>query len=174
MKLPRTPSFSLSGRSALVTGAGRGIGVAAAAALAEVGANVLLTARTKSEIDEVRNAIQKSGGTARSQVLDVTNQDHVREVINSEGPFDILVNNAGMNRPALALDVTEADYDDVMQLNVKATYFVAQAVARSMVDSGRSGSIINVSSQLGHVGAQRRTVYSASKHAIEGFSRSLA
>jgi NAD(P)-dependent dehydrogenase (short-subunit alcohol dehydrogenase family) len=174
MKLPRTPSFSLSGRSALVTGAGRGIGVAAAAALAEVGANVLLTARTKSEIDEVRSAIEKAGGAARSQVLDVTNQDHVREVINSEGPFDVVVNNAGMNRPALALDVTEADYDEVMQLNVKATYFVAQAVTRSMIDSGIAGSIINVSSQLGHVGAQRRTVYSASKHAIEGFSRSLA
>ena len=174
MKLPRTPSFSLSGRNALVTGAGRGIGVAAAAALAEAGADVLLTARTKSEIDEVSSAIGDAGGLARAYVLDVTSRDDVEKMVASHGPFDVLVNNAGTNRPALALDVTESDYDDVMRLNVKAAYFTAQAVARSMIDSKISGSIINVSSQLGHVGAQTRTVYSASKHAIEGFTRSLA
>lgn len=174
MQLPRTPSFSLSGRNALVTGAGRGIGVAAAAALAEAGAHVLLTARTQSEIDDVSKAIRNEGGLAHAHVLDVTSYDSVKEVVSSYGPFDILVNNAGMNRPALALDVTESDYDAVMQLNVKAAYFTAQAVAKSMIDSKISGSIINVSSQLGHVGAQRRTVYSASKHAVEGFTRSLA
>ena len=174
MKLPRTPSFSLSGRKALVTGAGRGIGVAAAAALAEAGADVLLTARTKSEIDEVSSAIGDAGGLARAYVLDVTSRDDVEKAVASHGPFDVLVNNAGTNRPALALDVTESDYDDVMRLNVKAAYFTAQAVAGSMIDSKIPGSIINVSSQLGHVGAPTRTVYSASKHAIEGFTRSLA
>ena len=174
MKLPRTPSFSLSGRKALVTGAGRGIGVAAAAALAEAGADVLLTARTKSEIDEVSSAIGDAGGLARAYVLDVTSHDDVEKAVASHGPFDVLVNNAGTNRPALALDVTESDYDDVMRLNVKAAYFTAQAVAGSMIDSKIPGSIINVSSQLGHVGAQTRTVYSASKHAVEGFTRSLA
>ena len=79
-----------------------------------------------------------------------------------------------MNRPALAVDVTESDYDEVMGLNVKAAYFMAQMVARSMIDAGVAGSIINVSSQMGHVGAQGRTVYCASKHAIEGFTRALA
>ena len=174
MKLPHTPSFSLSGRNALVTGAGRGIGLAAAAALAEAGADVLLAARTKSEIDEVSSAIRDAGGLARACVLDVTSRDDVEKAVASHGPFDVLVNNAGTNRPALALDVTESDYDDVMRLNVKAAYFTAQAVAGSMIDSKIPGSIINVSSQLGHVGAQTRTVYSASKHAVEGFTRSLA
>ena len=90
------------------------------------------------------------------------------------GPFHVLFNNAGMNRPALAVDVTESDYDQIMGLNVKAAYFTAQTVARSMIDAGVRGSIINVSSQMGHVGAQGRTVYCASKHAIEGFTRALA
>lgn len=174
MKLPRTPSFDLSGRAALVTGAGRGIGLAVAAALADAGADVVLVARTKVEIEEVSSAIRKTGGLARAYALDITNHGAVKEIVYSEGPFDILVNNAGMNRPALAVDVTESDYDAVMQLNVKAAFFTSQAVANSMIESKIAGSIINVSSQLGHVGAQRRTVYSASKHAIEGFTRSLA
>ena len=174
MKLPRTPSFDLSGRVALVTGAGRGIGLAVAAALADAGADVVLVARTKFEIDEVSSAIRKAGGLARAYALDITDHDAVKEIVYSQGPFDILVNNAGMNRPALAVDVTESDYDAVMQLNVKAAFFTSQAVANSMIESKIAGSIINISSQLGHVGAQRRTVYSASKHAIEGFTRSLA
>jgi NAD(P)-dependent dehydrogenase (short-subunit alcohol dehydrogenase family) len=174
MELPQTPSFDLDGRKALVTGAGRGIGLAAAAALADAGAEVLLTARTKSEIDEAARAICDGGGSASAQVLDVTDRTGVHAVVNEAGPFHVLFNNAGMNRPALAVEVTESDYDAVMGLNVKAAYFTAQIVARSMIDTGVPGSIINVSSQMGHVGAQGRTVYCASKHAIEGFTRALA
>jgi NAD(P)-dependent dehydrogenase (short-subunit alcohol dehydrogenase family) len=174
MELPQTPSFGLGGRKALVTGAGRGIGLAAAAALADVGAEVLLAARTKSEIDDAAKAICDAGGSASAEVLDVTDRAEVQAVVDAAGPFHVLFNNAGMNRPALAVDVTESDYDEVMGLNVKAAYFMAQMVARSMIDAGVAGSIINVSSQMGHVGAQGRTVYCASKHAIEGFTRALA
>jgi len=174
MELPKTPSFGLGGRKALVTGAGRGIGLAAAAALADVGAEVLLTARTKSEIDDAAKAICDAGGSASAQVLDVTDRAGVQAVVDAAGPFHVLFNNAGMNRPALAVDVTESDYDEIMGLNVKAAYFTAQTVTRSMIDAGVRGSIINVSSQMGHVGAQGRTVYCASKHAIEGFTRALA
>ena len=174
MQLPKTPSFSLSDRTALVTGAGHGIGLAISAALAEAGADVHLVARTKVEIDEVSSAIQGAGGSALAHVLDIRNHDAGKETVDRYGPFDILVNNAGMNRPALAVDVTESDYDAVMQLNVKACFFTSQVVVSGMINSKIAGSIINVSSQLGHVGAQRRTVYSASKHAIEGLTRSLA
>ena len=170
MELPKTPSFGLGGRKALVTGAGRGIGLAAAAALADVGAEVLLTARTKSEIDDAAKAICDAGGSAS----DVTDRAEVQSVVDAAGPFHVLFNNAGMNRPALAVDVTESDYDEIMGLNVKAAYFTAQTVTRSMIDADVRGSIINVSSQMGHVGAQGRTVYCASKHAIEGFTRALA
>ncbi len=174
MELPKTPSFDLAGRKALITGASRGIGLAAAAALADAGAEVLLTARTQHDIDDAAKTLRNSGALANSRVLDVTDYPGVDALVNSEGPFHILFNNAGMNRPALAVEVTETDYDQVMELNVKAAYFTAQSVVRSMIKSGLPGSIINVSSQMGHVGGAGRTVYCASKHAIEGFSRALA
>lgn len=174
MDLPRTPSFRLNGRKALVTGAGRGIGLAGAAALAEAGAEVLLTARTENEINDAATAIGEAGGSASAWVLDVTDRSAVQALVNKTGPFHILLNNAGMNRPAPAVDVSESDYDEVMGLNVKAAYFAAQIVARGMIDACLQGSIINLSSQMGHVGGLGRTVYCASKHAIEGFSKALA
>ena len=172
--LPRTPSFRLDGRGALVTGAGRGIGMAAAVALAEAGARVTLAARTFSDVEAVADAIRAAGHRAAAIRLDVTDRDAVTAAIAGLDRLDILVNNAGMNRPALAEDVSEADYDAVTDLNVKAAYFTAVAAAKTMKAARRAGSIINVSSQMGHVGGMKRTVYCATKHAVEGFTKALA
>ena len=174
MALPRTPSLRLDGRRALVTGAGRGIGLAAAAALAQAGAHVVLVARTAAEIEAVAAQIRDEGGSAESLVLDVTDLAAVRVAIDAQPSFDVLVNNAGTNRPASFLDVTEQDYDAITTLNQRAAFFVAQAVARRMVQSGEGGSIIHVSSQMGHVGGARRTVYCMSKHGIEGLTKAMA
>lgn len=174
MSLPTAPSFRLDGKRALVTGAGRGIGQASAAALAASGAHVTLAARTKDEIEALAGAIRARGEKADTMVLDVTDLDAVRANIAAADPFDVLINNAGTNRPAPFLEVKVEDFDYVMGLNVRAAYFVAQAVARRLVAAKRPGSIVNVSSQMGHVGSPRRTVYCASKHAMEGFTKAMA
>jgi NAD(P)-dependent dehydrogenase (short-subunit alcohol dehydrogenase family) len=111
MELPRTPSLRLNGRRALVTGAGRGIGLACAAALAQAGAHVVLAARTTSEINEVAESIRRDGGTAETVTLDITDLDAATDAIAGREAFDILVNNAGTNRPATFLDVTAEDFD---------------------------------------------------------------
>jgi len=174
MNLPNTPSFRLDGKRALVTGAGRGIGLAAASVLADAGAHVTLAARTRSEVEAAAAGIWARGQKAEALVLDVTDLPAMQAAIAAAEPFNILVNNAGTNRPKLLLDVTIDDYDAIMGLNVRAAYFVAQAVARRLVAAGQPGSIINISSQMGHVGAARRTVYCASKHAVEGFTKAMA
>jgi NAD(P)-dependent dehydrogenase (short-subunit alcohol dehydrogenase family) len=174
MALPRTPTLRLDGRRALVTGAGRGIGLACAAALAQAGGHVVLAARTEAEIAAAAAQICDEGGSAEPLVLDVTNLPAVRRAIAGRPPFDVLINNAGTNRPAPFLDVTERDYDAIVTLNQRAAFFVAQAVARRMVDAGRGGSIIHISSQMGHVGGARRTVYCMSKHGIEGLTKAMA
>jgi NAD(P)-dependent dehydrogenase (short-subunit alcohol dehydrogenase family) len=174
VELAATPSFRLDGRRALVSGAGRGIGLAAASALADAGAHVTLAARTTREIEEAAEAIRARGQSAQALTLDVRDVDAVRAAIAGQEPFDILVNNAGTNRPAPFVDVKVEDFDFVLSLNVRAAYFVAQAVARGLVATGRPGSIINVSSQMGHVGGRNRTVYCATKHAMEGFTKAMA
>ena len=174
MDLPATPSFRLDGRRALVTGAGRGIGLAAAAALAAAGAQVTLAARTKSEIDQAAAAIRARGEAADALVLDVTDIEAARKAVTQAAPFQILINNAGMNRPALLPDVKVEDFDAIFALNVRAAFFMAQAVAVRLIEAKLPGSIINISSQMGHVGAARRTVYCASKHAMEGFTKAMA
>ena len=165
--------YDLRGQRALVTGAGRGIGEACAKTLAAVGAEVVLTARTEKQLEQVRDKIIKSGGKASVHVADLLKMESILE-LKKLGPFNILVNNAGNNIPEHFCDVTEEDFDKVMLLNVKSAFFVAQAVAQGMVESGIRGSIINISSQMGIVGGKKRTVYCASKHAMEGFSKSMA
>jgi NAD(P)-dependent dehydrogenase (short-subunit alcohol dehydrogenase family) len=172
--LATAPSFRLDGKRALVTGAGRGIGLAAAGALADAGAHVILAARTKAEIEAAAEAIRARGQKAEALVLDVTDLAGMQQAIARTQPFNILVNNAGTNRPKPLLDVTIDDFDAIMGLNVRAAYFVAQAVARRLIEAKQPGSIINISSQMGHVGAARRTVYCASKHAMEGFTKAMA
>ena len=174
MDFPATPSFRLDGRRALVTGAGRGIGLAAAAALAQAGAHVTLAARTLAQVEEAAATIRARGQRAEALVLDVTDVMAARRAVATAAPFQILVNNAGMNRPAPLSDVTVEDFDAIFGLNVRAAYFMAQAVALRLVDAKLPGSIINISSQMGHVGAARRTVYCASKHAMEGFTKAMA
>ena len=172
--LPRTPSFRLDGKRALVTGAGRGIGLAAAAALAEAGAHVTLIARAPGEIGAAASAIRDAGGAADTWQLDVTDIDALARGIAAAEPFDVLVNNAGTNRPAHVLEVRAEDYDAVMAVNVRAAFFAAQAVARRLVAAGRPGSIVNVSSQMGHVGGPLRSVYCGSKWALEGMTKAMA
>ncbi len=168
------PSFRLDGKRALITGAGRGIGLAAAGALADAGAHVTLAARTSSEIEAAAAAIRARGQEADALVLDVTDLAAMQQTMARAEPFNILVNNAGTNRPKPLFDVTVEDFDVIMGLNVRAAYFVAQAVARRLMDAKQPGSIVNISSQMGHVGAARRTVYCASKHAMEGFTKAMA
>jgi NAD(P)-dependent dehydrogenase (short-subunit alcohol dehydrogenase family) len=166
--------FRLDGKTALVTGAGRGIGRAVALALANAGAELVLVSRTPSELDAVAGAIKSGGGKAQSLVLDVTRSDAVRDAIAGLGRLDILVNNAGLNRPQPFLEVDEPTLDLLLGLNVRAAFLVAQAAARLMVANG-GGVIINMSSQMGHVGSERdRTVYVMTKHALEGLTKAMA
>ena len=157
-----------------MSGAGRGIGLAAASALADGGAHVTLASRTRTEVEEAAQAIRARGQKADALVLDVTDLAAMQKAIAAAEPFNILVNNAGTNRPKPLMDVTIEDYDVIMGLNVRAAYFVAQAVARRLIEAKQPGSIINMSSQMGHVGAARRTVYCATKHAMEGFTKAMA
>ncbi len=165
--------FELSGQRALVTGAGRGIGKACAKCLASVGAEVVLTARSEEQLEKVLDQIIESGGKASVYAADLLSMEAVYNLSN-HGPFNILVNNAGSNIPEHFCDVTEESFDKVIDLNVKSAFFVAQVVAKGMLESGIKGSIINISSQMGIVGGRKRTVYCASKHAMEGFSKSMA
>jgi NAD(P)-dependent dehydrogenase (short-subunit alcohol dehydrogenase family) len=174
IQLHTAPSFRLDGKRALVTGAGRGIGLAAASALADAGAHVTLAARTAKEIEEAAQAIRARGQKAEALTLDVTDLAAMQQAIAAAAPFNILVNNAGTNRPKLLADVTIEDFDVIMGLNVRAAYFVAQAVVRKLLAAKQPGSIINISSQMGHVGGAKRTVYCASKHAMEGFTKAMA
>lgn len=174
MTLPRTPSMRLEGRSALVTGAGRGIGLAVAAALAEAGAHVSLAARSFDEVEAAAASITAAGGSARALRLDVTDVAAVDQVVGETGPYDVLVNNAGMSRHVAFLDATPKHFDPVMDVNVRAAFFVSRAVAQGLVTARRGGSIVTVSSQMGHVGGPERAVYCASKHAVEGMTKALA
>jgi NAD(P)-dependent dehydrogenase (short-subunit alcohol dehydrogenase family) len=173
-ELPRTPSFRLDGKRALVTGAGRGIGLAAAAALAEAGAHVTLAARTRSELDEVHAAIASRGGASEVLVLDVLDDAAVRREVEARAPFNVLVNNAGINRPQPFLDFKTEDLDQILDINVRAAFIVAQAVARRMVATGTQGTLIHISSQMAMTTGPGRTAYCASKAALEGLSRAIA
>ncbi|NHB77618.1 SDR family NAD(P)-dependent oxidoreductase [Rhodobacter calidifons] len=174
MRLPQTPSFRLDGRRALVTGASSGIGLGAAAALAGAGAAVTLVARRAGELEALRDAIRASGGQAEALALNITDLAATATALAGRGPFDVMVNSAGLARHAPALDTTPADYDAAMDLNLRAAYFLTREVARGLIGAGKPGSLINVSSQMGHVGGPDRAVYCANKHALEGMTKAMA
>jgi NAD(P)-dependent dehydrogenase (short-subunit alcohol dehydrogenase family) len=172
--IPQLPSQRLDGKRALVTGAGRGIGVACAAALAQAGAHVTLLSRTGGEIEAVAAALRAQGGEADCLVGDVTDPVSLGPLLDARAPYDILLNNAGTNRPMHFLEVTLEDFDAVAALNLRATFFVSQLVARRLAAEKRPGSIIHMSSQMGHVGGTHRSVYCATKHAVEGLTKAMA
>lgn len=172
--LPITPSFRLDGKRALVTGAERGIGLACAATLAQTGAHVTLAARGEAEIVAGAAAMREAGGGADALRLDVNDAAATRRALDALAPFDVLLNNAGTNRPKPFGEVTQADYDAVLGLNLRAAFFVAQAVAGAMVEAGVRGALIHMGSQMGHVGGPGRSLYCASKWGLEGLNKALA
>ncbi|UWR95356.1 SDR family NAD(P)-dependent oxidoreductase [Phaeobacter inhibens] len=178
MTLPRTPSFRLDGKRALVTGASSGIGRACAVALAEAGAHVTIAARRIEPLEALVAEMQAADMQAEVMVLDVADiaatQAGISERITQNGAFDILVNSAGLARHSPASDTTEGDFDAVIDLNIKGAYFLTQAVAKGLMAVGKPGSLINISSQMAKVGGLDRAVYSATKHAVEGFTKSMA
>ncbi|MCV6547469.1 MAG: SDR family oxidoreductase [Cohaesibacter sp.] len=174
MILPQTPSFRLDGRKALVAGASSGIGLACATALAEAGAEVTLAARSLGKLSDAVEAMNAKGWTANAVRMDVSDVEASRAQITEQGPFDILVNSAGLARHSATTDTTTEDFDAVTDLNIKGAYFLTQAVAKGLIDAGKPGSLINISSQMGHVGGIDRAVYCATKHAVEGFTKAMA
>ena len=174
MNYPKLPSFRLDGKNALITGAGRGIGMGASIALAESGANVTLVSRTDSELKELTKHINSLGYKASYVAIDVNDEKAISKLIEDTDPFDILINNAGTNKPAKLIDTDLNDFDYVMSLNVRSVINLTKNVVKKMLHNNIKGSIINVSSQMGHVGGPNRTTYCSSKFAIEGFTKSLA
>lgn len=174
MTLPKTPSFRLHGKRALVAGASSGIGLASAAALGEAGAHVVVAARRADKLAELVARMTAAGMSAEALELDVADIAATEAQVAAHGPFDVLVNSAGLARHSPALDTTEPDFDVVSDLNIKGAYFLTRAVAKGLAEAGKPGSLINISSQMAHVGGIDRAVYCATKHAVEGFTKAMA
>lgn len=174
MKLPSTPSFRLDGRRALVTGASSGIGQGCAVALAEAGAHVVLAARGIERLDSTVEALRERGHSCEALALDVSDVEAVQAAVSRQDTFDILVNSAGLAIHSPALETQLADFDTVMNVNLRGAFFLAQAVAQKLVEANKPGSLITISSQMAHVGGIDRSVYCASKFAVEGFTKAMA
>ena len=174
MELPKTPAFRLDGKRALVTGASSGIGLGCAAGLAEYGAEIVVAARSKEKLDEFVGVATSAGWSARAVVMDVSDITQMQQTLAELGSFDILVNSAGVAKHSPALDTAAENFDAVMDLNLRGAYFLSQTIAKQMIDAGTGGSIINISSQMAHVGGIERSVYCASKFGVEGFTKAMA
>lgn len=148
--------------------------MAIAAGLAQSGAEVTLVARSEAELESAADAIRAEGGHAEAAVLDVGDLAAVEHFFSSRPAFKILVNNAGTNRPMPMQAVASTDYDAVMNLNLRSAYFVAQGCAKAMIRDAVQGSLIHMGSQMGHVGGINRSLYCASKWALEGMSKAFA
>ena len=171
--LPKTPSFDLTGKRALVTGGATGIGLGCSVALAEAGADVVIAARRLEVVDEAAAAIREAGFKASGMALDVSDVAAVQAAF-AEEPFDIVVNSAGLARHGLSVETQEADFEAVVNINFKGAYFLSTAAADALMKAGKPGSIIHISSQMGHVGGQERAVYCGTKHAVEGFTKACS
>ncbi len=172
MKLPETPSLRLDGKRALVTGASSGIGQACAVALAAAGANVTCAARRADKIEETVAAIRAGGGAATALTFDQTNLGAMADVFSD--PFDVVLNSAGLARHGPALETQPDDFDAVVDVNLRSAYFLSVGAAKAMIGAGTGGSIIHISSQMGHVGGIERAVYCATKHGLEGMIKAMA
>ena len=170
--LPRTPSFDLSGKRAFVTGASSGIGMGCALALAEAGAHVVCAARREDVLQQAVELMRAEGMSAKAVPLDITDLAAMEKTLKAQAGFDVVINAAGLARHSPALETTPADFDAVMDVNLRAAYFLSVGAAHGMQDKG--GSIIHISSQMGHVGGIDRAVYCASKHALEGMVKAMA
>jgi 2-deoxy-D-gluconate 3-dehydrogenase len=173
-RLPRTPSFRLDGKRALVTGASSGIGQGCAVALAEAGAHVVCAARGVEKLQTTVDAMAAEGWSAEALALDMADLDALSDAMTGQAPFDVVVNSAGMARHGPALETTPEDYDAVMDLDLRAAYFLSAGAAKGMQAAGLRGSIIHISSQMGHVGGIDRAVYCAAKHGLEGMIKAMA
>ena len=174
MQLPKMPSFSLKGRTALVVGASSGIGTACAVALAEHGAKVTLAARRKDRLELLGNQMKKRNYQVKIIAMNINDVDETKTIISNDSPYDILVNSAGIAKHSTAKDTVLNDFDIVMDTNLRGAYFLTQAISKKLIEAKKSGSLINISSQMGLVGGQERAVYCASKHAVEGFTKAMA
>jgi NAD(P)-dependent dehydrogenase (short-subunit alcohol dehydrogenase family) len=172
--LPQDPLFDLQGKAALVTGASAGLGLHFAHVLADRGAKVTLAARRAEILELGCQSIAEKGGSARSLALDVRDSRSVEAAIEEGGPFDILVNNAGVTATRRALDMSEADWDNVLDINLKGAFLVARAVASSMKAAGKGGAIVNIASILGLRVAGELSAYAASKAGLIQLTKSLA
>ena len=172
--LPKTPSLRLDGLRALVTGASSGIGLGCAVALAEAGADVVLASRNIKALSEAAEAIIMKGFSAETLQLDISDLVSIDNVLKEQKPFDVLVNSAGLGRHTPSLETSAEDFDAVMDVNLKGAYFLTQSIAKALIKAKKPGSLINISSQMGHVGGVDRAVYAASKHAVEGFTKAMA
>lgn len=169
------PLFDLSGRTALVTGASRGLGQAMAVALAQAGARVVVTSRTLAALDETEALIAAAGGQAERMALDVTDVTAIEGAIAArDGALDIFVNNAGCEEVRPSLDVDEALWDRIIDTNLKGAFFCARAAARRMIADGQGGSIVNLCSLTSYVGVPTAVPYGASKSGLLGMTRALA
>jgi len=174
MTLPQTPSFRLDGKRALVAGASSGIGAACAAAMGEAGAHVTIAARRLDRLETLATDMRAAGMTVHTLQMDVSDTAATEQQVAEHGPFDILINSAGLARHSAAVDTTSDDFDAVTDLNVKGAYFLTRAVAKGLLAAGKPGSLMNISSQMAHVGGIDRAVYCSTKHAVEGFTKAMA
>jgi NAD(P)-dependent dehydrogenase (short-subunit alcohol dehydrogenase family) len=173
-RVSRPDRFRLDGRVAVVTGASQGLGFACARRLANSGCKVILVGRTGRTLEEAQRVLSTDGLLVETAICDVCDLDAFAALINELDQLDILVNNAGGNRPAPFLEVSRADFDWLVDLNVRSVFFASQAALRKMIQTGTKGSIVIISSQMGHVGLPGRTVYCTTKHAVEGLTKALA
>ena len=171
-------NYNLKNKTAIVTGAGKGIGRACAIAFAEAGANLVIISRTQKDLDEVSKKIKKYRTKCKSYVCDITNYNEIKEIINKQTKIDILINNAGNNRPAHFTKVKTKDMEHMVKINTIATFNVAHLCALKMIESKNrkkiGGAIVNMSSQMGHVGGPIRSVYNMNKFGLEGLTKGMS